>query len=266
MKLPFALTLPLLAISAPALAQAVPKTERNLPATDTSLSFSTGVDYSEGTYGSTVKTKILVVPASVRVKTGDFRFGATLPYLRIDGANVVGGGAGGPIVINPTSPRTVRSGLGDLSLSATYAVPEDRYGLGVEFTGRVKLPTASTSRGLGTGKTDVSALVDVSKSFGNVTPFVDVGYKWTGDPSYINLKNTWFGSAGLSVAAGKSVIIASYDYQGATSPLSFDSHEVFGAFSTPVSDRLNFTLYGSAGLSRGAPDFGVGGIVTIKAF
>ena len=266
MKLTSALTLPLIAISAPAFAQAVPQTEHHAPASDTSFSFSTGVDYSEGTYGSPVKTKILVIPASVRVKTGDFRFGATLPYLRIDGANIVGGGAGGPIVIDPRTPRTVRSGLGDLSLSATYAIPEERIGLGVEFTGRVKLPTASTSKGLGTGKTDVSALVDVSKTFGSVTPFVDVGYKWSGDPSYIDLKNTWFGSAGVSVAAGKSVIIASYDYQGASSPLAFDSHEVFGAFSTPVSDRLNFTLYGSAGLSRGAPDFGVGGIITIKAF
>lgn len=119
---------------------------------------------------------------------------------------------------------------------------------------------------MGTGKTDFSAAVDLSKTFGNVAPFVDVGYKWAGDPSYVDLKNTWFGLAGVSIVAGKSVILASYDYREASSPFAVDSHELFGAFSTPLSKRLNFTLYGSTGLSNGAPDFGVGAMISVKAF
>ena len=224
----------------------------------------TGVDYSSGDYGTGVDTNILVVPVTARLTTGNFRLSATLPWLRIDGANVIGGGEGGPIVIDPNAPRTVRKGIGDLSLGATYAIPEESLGFGLEFSGRVKLPTGSKSKGLSTGKTDFSASVEVSKTLGAVTPYAEVGYKWAGDPSYIDLNNTWFGSVGASVAFGKSVLLAEYDYREATSPLSKDSQEIFGAFSTPVSKHLDLTFYGSAGLSDGAPDYGIGGMVTLK--
>lgn len=234
--------------------------------TSTAPSFSlmTGVDYSSGDYGTGVDTNILVIPATARLTTGNFRFSATLPWLRIDGANVIGGGDGGPIVIDPNAPRTIRKGLGDLSLAATYAIPEESAGVGIEFTGRVKLPTGSTSKGLSTGKVDVSTSVELSKTFGVVTPYVEVGYKWAGDPSYIDLNNTWFGAIGASAVLGQSVVLLEYDYREATSPLSDDSQEIFGAFSTPVSKRLSLTLYGSAGLSDGAPDYGLGGMVSVK--
>lgn len=229
-----------------------------------SFSVMTGVDYSSGDYGTGVNTNILVVPLTARVTTGTFRFSGTLPWLRIDGANVIGGGDGGPIVIDPNAPRTVREGIGDLSVGATYAIPESSLGFGLEFTGRVKLPTGSESKGLSTGKTDVSASAEISKTFGTITPYAEIGYKWAGDPSYIDLNNTWFGSVGASVALGNSVLLAEYDYREATSPLSKDSQEIFGAFSTPVSKRFDLTLYGSAGLSEGAPDYGVGAMVTLR--
>jgi hypothetical protein len=229
----------------------------------TEFSLTTGVDYSSGDYGTPVDTEILVVPVAARLKLGDLRFSASLPYIRIDGANIVGGD-GGPIIIDPDAPRIRRDGLGDLSLGVNYAVPEDRLGFGLDFGARVKLPTAET--GLGTGETDFSFSTEVSKTIGGVTPFVSAGYRILGDPEGIDLNNAFFGSVGASFLAGRSVILASYDYREATSALSDDSHEIFGAFSTPLSQRLNFTLYGSAGLSDGAPDFGVGGMITVKVF
>nr|WP_166179177.1 hypothetical protein [Altererythrobacter segetis] len=251
-----------IATATPAVAQ--DSTDQAANAPFTSFSLMTGVDYSSGDYGTGLDTNILVVPATARLTTGNLRFGATLPWLRIDGANVIGGADGGPIVIDPNAPRTIRKGIGDLSLSATYAIPEESIGVGLEFTGRVKMPTGSQSKGLSTGKTDLSASVDLSKTFGIITPFIDVGHKWAGDPSYIDLNNTWFGSVGASVALGNSVLLASYDYREATSPLSEDSQEVFGAFGAPVSKHFNLTVYGSAGLSEGAPDYGAGGMVTLK--
>lgn len=252
-----------IAFAAPAWAD-----DANAKASDASspstFSLMTGVDYSSGDYGTGIDTNILVVPVTARLTTGNLRFNATLPWVRIDGANIIGGGEGGPIVIDPNAPRAVRKGVGDLSLGATYAIPEESLGFGLEFNGRVKLPTGSKSKGLSTGKTDVSASVEVSKTFGLFTPYAEVGYKWVGDPSYINLNNTWFGSVGASVAMGSSVFLAEYDYRQAASPLSKDSQEIFGAFSTPVSRRVNLTVYGSGGLSKGAPDYGVGGMVTLK--
>jgi len=231
---------------------------------DAELSITTGVDYSSGDYGTGVDTEILVAPLNARFSAGDFRINASLPYIRIKGAGNIVGGEGGPIIVDPNSPVTTRSGIGDVTLGVNYAIPEDRYGVGLDFGTRVKLPTAET--GLGTGKTDVSFSGEVSRTFGPVTPFAQAGYRVMGDPDGVELRNVWFGSVGASVAAGESVVLASYDYRQSPNALVEDSQEVFGAFSTPISKALNFTIYGSAGLSNGAPDYGVGAMVTVDVF
>jgi hypothetical protein len=228
------------------------------------VSLTTGIDYSSGKYGGPISTDILVVPASLRLTSGRWRFSATLPYLRIVGAQSVVAGDGGPVVIDPNTPRVRRDGVGDLSLASTYAIPEDAFGLGIELTGRVKVPTASRSRGLGTGKTDFAVSAELSKTFGTITPFVEGGYRWIGSPSGVSLRNAPFASAGASMAFGKLVAIASYDYRGRTSDVSRSSKELFGALSGPLSRKVNWTFYGSAGLSSGAPDAGVGLMLSYK--
>ena len=256
-----ALAMALAATSAPVLAQ----DDDPDAAAENQLSFTTGIDYSNGDYGTGIDTSMVVVPLSARLRTGNWRVTASIPWLRIDGANIVGGG-NGPIVIDPNAPRTVRQGFGDVSLGLAYDIPEQNFGLGVQFSGRVKLPTASQSKGLGTGKADFSGAVELSKTFGPVTPFVSAGYRIPGDPTGIDLQNGFVGSAGFSVAAGRSVVLLSYDYRERASLLAEDSHELFGAVTAPVAKKLDFTLYGSAGLSKGAPDYGVGAMITIKAF
>lgn len=231
---------------------------------DDGFTATTGVDYSRGDYGTGVDTDILIVPLSLRYKTGDLRFTATLPWLRIDGSSAIVGDGGGGVVIDPNAPRTVRSGFGDVNLGAAWAIPEERLGFGLELSGRVKLPTAKASRGLGTGQADFAVGAELSKSIGPVTPFVSLGYRMPGDPAGIDLHNAWNASVGASMAFGQTVLIASYDYRERTSDLSRDSEELFGAVSTPVSSRLNVTLYGSAGLTKGAPDFGVGSMIGVK--
>lgn len=246
------------AVASPAVAQA--QEDRQGP----EISVTTGVDYSSGDYGTGIDTNILVVPVAARVSTGDLRFSASVPYIRIDGAGSIVGGDGGPIIVDPATPSAKRSGIGDLTLGANYGIPENRIGVGIDLGARVKLPTAET--GLGTGKTDFSFSGELSRTFGTVTPFVQAGYRIMGDPDGIDLENVFFGSVGASTSLGSggSVLLASYDYRQATSALVEDSEEVFGAFSTPLSKALNLTLYGSAGLSDGAPDYGLGAMVTFK--
>jgi hypothetical protein len=235
-----------------------------ISSTGIGLTAITGVDYSSGDYGAGVDTNILIVPMSLRYRTGNLRFTATMPWLRIRGSSaIVGGGAGG-VIIDPSAPRTTRRGFGDLSLGVGYLIPEEQLGFGLDLSARVKLPTASRAKALGTGKADVTVAAELSKSFGIITPFANVGYRMPGDPSGIDLHNAWTASGGASVILGKSALIASYDYREATSDLARDSQELFGAFSTPVSQRLIFTLYGTGGLSKGAPDYGVGSMVAVR--
>lgn len=235
-----------------------------LAAEDTGFTVTTGIDYSSGDYGTGSDTNIIVVPVSLRYKAGDLRLTATVPWLRIDGSSAIVGDGQGGIVIDPNAPRTVRSGIGDVSLGAAWGIPEERLGFGLDLSARVKLPTAKASRGLGTGKTDVSVAAEISKQVGAVTPFVNVGYRMPGDPAGIDLHNAWYGSAGASLTLGRSVVIVSYDYREATSDLARDSEEIFAAFSTPVAERLNLTVYGSAGLTKGAADFGIGTMIAVR--
>ena len=232
------------------------------------LSLTTGADFSSGDYGASARTDILVVPFSLRAKKGPIRITATIPWLRLDGpANIVGGGEDGPIVINPNPlvPRRVREGLGDVSLGLDFALPSAGLGgLQIDFGLRLKLPTAAKSRGLSTGKTDIGVVADISRPIGNLSPFLTLGYRMPGDPQGFELRNTVTVSAGTSATFGRFVAIGAYDYAGATSPLSFDSHSLFGALAAPLAKRVILTGYGTIGLSRGAPDYGLGLLVTFR--
>lgn len=232
------------------------------------LSLTTGIDYSSGSYGGPAPTEILVVPFSLRAKRGPLRVSATLPWLRIEGpANIVGGGEDGPIVIDPNAPapRRARQGLGDLSLGFDYVIPSERIaGLEVALGLRLKLPTSSESRGLGTGKADIGIVADISRPMGRLSPFLTLGYRMPGDPDGFPLRDSATVSAGTSATFGKLVAIGSYDYAGATSDLSFDSHSLFGALAAPLTDSVTVTGYGTLGLSRGAPDHGLGLLLTFR--
>ena len=233
------------------------------------LSLTTGADFSSGRFGAAADTEILVVPLSLRARKGPIRFSATLPYLRLDGpANIVGGGEGGPIVIDPNAPtpRRVREGLGDLSLGLDFAIPpDDLAGFQVDLGVRLKLPTSARRRGLSTGETDIGLVADISRPIGNVSPFLTLGYRMPGDPEGFDLRNTATVSAGASVTLGRLVAIGAYDYAGATSRLGFESHSLFAALAAPVAKQVTLTGYGSVGLSRGAPDYGIGLLATFRA-
>lgn len=253
-------------MASPASAQQTSRLEKKVD--PFAVSFSTGLDYSSGGYGAAEKTDILVVPFSLRATTGNVAFTATLPYIRIDGPGGVVVGPGGEPLPGVPSTSGARNGLGDLSLGATYTIPAETFG-GFELGlgGRVKLPTSSQRKGLSTGETDFSFSADLSYTAGAVTPFVNLGYRFLGDPEAISLRNGPTASVGASVLlGGSSVLIASYDYARASSNLAEDSHELFGGISAPLSSRLNLTGYGILGLSEGSPDVGVGLLLTARIF
>jgi hypothetical protein len=237
---------------------------------DLRLTASTGAIYSSGDYGGPENTDIVVVPFSLRLNAGDLRVSATLPYLRIDSpGNVVGGGDGPPIVIDPnvSSTRTVRDGFGDLSLGAVYTLPSDFFGaLSVDLSGRVKLPTSSSKRLLGTGKTDFALAAEFSYPIQTWAPYVRIGYRFFGDLPGVNLKNGITTSVGTTKQFGRIVAIVSYDYSQATTAAVEDAHELFAALSGPLIKNINWTGYGVAGLSTGSPNFGLGLLLTVQIF
>jgi hypothetical protein len=254
--------------TAPAAAQQGDAPQREKRINPFSVSASTGVDFSSGDYGLPDDTDILVVPLSVRAKAGKLSFSATLPWIRVEGpAGIVIGPDGQPLPGVPIVSG-VREGLGDLSVGATYTVPARLLdGLELGLGGRVKLPTSPKSRGLTTGKADFTVSADLSYAAGPVVPFVNLGYRFLGDPTGFDLRNGPTASVGATARLGGSaVLIGSYDYARASSALTEDSHELFGGISARLSKGFNLTGYGVAGLSRGSPDFGVGLLLTVGIF
>ncbi len=68
--------------------------------------------------------------------------------------------------------------------------------LNVGLTAKLKLPTGDDGRGLGTGKADYYAQVDLNRTFGAITPFGTIGYCWMGSGRY-HLQDVAYASGGV---------------------------------------------------------------------
>ena len=105
--------------------------------------------------------------------------------------------------------------------------------------------------------------VDVSRQFGAWGPFVTFGYLDRGRPQGFTLYNTTSVSAGTSLMLSENLVaVASYDFDSADSPLVPAGHELLGSLSWIRDDRITLTGYGTAGLSSGSPDFGLGFLIS----
>jgi len=260
-------------LAAAALAGAAPAAAQDAKAgadaaSDTSVSLSTGLDYSSGKYGSVRATDILVALTDVTLKTGDFQFTAALPYITITGPAFLVVGAGGvPIVVNPgRTADKERKGWGDLNLSTTYSVPSELTDdFQVDLTGRIKVATGEQSQGLSSGETDFGFAVDVSRQIGNWAPFVSFGYRIPGTPTAYSLVSAPSFSVGAGPLLNNRVLaIMSYDFDGTISSTLADSQQLFGSISWVANDSLTFTTYGEYGMSSGAPRGGGGLLASWK--
>ena len=226
-----------------------------------------GVTDTNGDYGTPNNTNVLLGLTTLSLSNDSFKFSASLPYMRISGRGLLVFDANGnPIVINrrANGPTDVRTGWGDLTLSASYTIPQAVLAdFQVRITGITKLPTSPARRRLNTGEADFGMNVDVSRSFGDWTPFVTVGYLNRGQPAGFTFYDTSSVSVGASYTLRDNLVaVASYDYDSADAPQVVAGHEVMGSLSWIQSDKLTLTGYGTVGLSSGSPDMGIGFLVS----
>ncbi len=165
-----------------------------------------------------------------------------------------------------TTTRITESGIGDIVAAATYnAIDGGDNGFVVDFTGRIKLPTASESKGLGSGKTDFAVQVNVDKNFNGPYVSAGLGYKILGEPSGVSYDNVVYGSLGGGYKLAKSTEVgASYDWataavDGATRPQELS---IYGSHYLSDNYKLSGVLY--TGLTDASPD--VGGGLTLSYY
>ncbi|WP_088308616.1 hypothetical protein [Novosphingobium sp. B 225] len=151
-----------------------------------------------------------------------------------------------------------RSGIGDVSVTMAYSftLGQATY---FDLSGRVKLPTASTAKRLGTGKVDVTFGGDLVQDVGNASLYAGARYKILGKPAATTLRNTWGMGAGASYRLpGGTFIGADYDWQQSSTPGRTASSEVTGWVNFALNRRLRMQVFASTGFNTNSTDFAGG--------
>ena len=217
------------------------------------VQFSLGADYSKGDYGTTPDTEMLAIPVGFKLKEGDFFVRASLPWLRVEGPAVPGDGG----AIPGAGPTTSRSGIGDLSLAAGYSLPVGETTF-FDLTGKVKLPTASEEKGLGTGTTDFTAEAELTQMFGQTAVSVRGGRRFNGSTAAFPLQDVWQAGAGIYHTVDELTLGLDYDWREGALPTAPDRSELTGSIGFKLNDSFRLQGYAYTGLSDGSPDLGGG--------
>ena len=219
-----------------------------------------GLEYQQGDYGTGERVETVTVRNTFRVQSGRAQFYVSLPWHRIEGPGNVSGGGGllGPILTDPGRPaaRTSRQGIGDLRVGAGYtlAVPA---GIGLTVIGEAKLPTASASRGLGTGATDFTVGGEAARTFGPLTLFAGVSYTLAGDPEGTRARDNVGARGGVAIQISPGLRgHVSYGEARGLSPFIENERQLSTGIDARLSERLSLGVSGGAGLSQRSPDIG----------
>ena len=229
--------------------------------------FTTGFDYSTGKYGQAEDTKITYLPLIGKYEMDRLTLKLTVPYIKIEGpggvtpdSRVVGA------IPTGNNRRVSEDGLGDVVLAASYnALELHSQKTYIDVGAKIKLPTASESRGLGTGKVDYSVLADAYKTMGKNTLIATVGYKVFGDPDGIDLNNVFFASLGTSYKLDdKNSLGVSVDLRQKTTDTSTGLREYSVFHSHKFDNTYKLQSYLVFGDTRSSVDVGGGMMLGIN--
>jgi len=221
------------------------------------IQVSTGVDYSSGDYGDTVDTDFIAVPFSVKYKSDDFYLKASTSWIDVRGPSGFIPGDGGVNPGNPGGQVVSRSGMGDINLTAGYSL----YLGGNTFfdaVGKVKLPTASEAKFLGTGSTDFTAQGEILHSLGDVSVAAFGGRRFNGSSDLFDLRDVWLGGAGVYYTKDKVALGLDYEWRQGSVAGAPDRSEATASLTYKLSDALRLQGYGYTGFADGSPDLGGG--------
>jgi hypothetical protein len=217
---------------------------------------SIGANYSRGDYGETIDTKVASFPVALRYSKNRVRLRVSVPYIILSGpGSLLDRGEGGGVDVGDGDLRAERhQGIGDVSVQAGYLLPLGS-GLSLNATGRVKLPTASRAKRLGTGKVDVTAGLELVKNLKGASLYVGGRRRFVGEPDGANLRDVWGVSAGGNVRAAKGLSLGlDYSWRQSSRIGGGDISEVSGWANVRLNRRLRLTIFGGTGLTQNSSD------------
>ncbi len=140
-----------------------------------------------------VKQEVYALSANYGV-TDNWDIGVVVPFVRVEAeafsqATIVLAGDGSLFNGNPvhsfnpdpsaaiSSTGGTESGLGDVILRTKYNFAGDNAGWDLAILGQVTLPTGDEDELLGTGETKFKGMFIASKTFGRITPHINIAYE-----------------------------------------------------------------------------------------
>jgi hypothetical protein len=231
---------------------------------------SLGASYSNGSYDTLDKSYVTAFPLSLRYAQDGVWVRVTVPYVILRGpTNLLdapqpfgGGGHFGPgggdldgagaIPRAPGQPPLTHvAGLGDAAVTLGYRFDLDDL-THVSVSTRVKLPTARASDGLGTGKTDLIVGGDLARDMGPVTLSVGMQHRFTGQPAFVELRDTWSVNGNLAWHLGAHALVGlDYEWRQSVVPGYPTANDVTAFTSLPLASRTRIDLYAGTGIGRG---------------
>ena len=235
---------------------------------DGDLSVDLSYDYTRGKYGTAFLSTESIYTIRVDYDTENYGFGLTIPYLHQSGPV---GTINRRLIRRPISVTRIvsESGEGDVEASVTsHVIDNTDKGVFLDVKGTYKFPTASRSKGLGSGKADEFIEFDAGKDFGNFSGTGTLGYSFLGSPGHVIVQrvgqnieyvNAYSWSVdGAYKLADKTKFGVTYSAEQATSVGGFKQEDVTVYFSFGAANAPKIRVYWQKGLADGSPDFGTG--------
>lgn len=223
-----------------------------------------GADYSVGDYGDVEDTEILFLTASAKLRTGGWTLRASLPYIHVKGPGNIIPSEEGVIPGITRTPVVSRQGMGDIAFVAehTFRLGDRTF---VDLIGRIKLPTASAAKGLGTGTTSVTASAELTRVIGPVILTARAGRRFNGSSEAFRQRDVWEASSGVIYVDGGTSVGLFYDWRAKVRRTSAPRSEMTAFITRKLSPKLQLQGYVTVGLTNGSPDRG-GGLVLVNRF
>ncbi len=206
--------------------------------------------------GLRYQSQALSISLSVPIVFGNSNnfspFGISFLPIKKENNHMGGGGNMGSVTV----------GLGDTYLNGSLSfIKETSLFPNFSFDGYIKIPTASTLLGIGTGKFDSQIALGIRKFINSFSFFGQFGYLFIGDTAGAETIDPFTISLGIGYTFGfgeHSVLLAYDSYttivQGVASP-----QQLALGYNYMINRKLFFTSILSAGLNSSTSDYTISG-------
>lgn len=225
--------------------------------TASTFSFIPGVRYQTSTWSIDLSVPYLIQNSDLVNSTGSMFFPTGEGHHQQESNRPGGSHHGG---MADAGGQSWDSGIGDmLVLFSKTLFREQDYSPSVAVTAQLKVPTAYRGLNYGTGEFDYGAGLSLSKKYGTLAAFLDLGYLIIGDPEGITYLDPVMAGAGIGKFFQHGKYSVLFYYQ--TYSKIIEAYEAPQQISAMLSMKFGKAQYLSInvlrGLSETSPDFSV---------